>query len=867
MRHPRDIGVLRGVLPLGLAAALSLGWTLAEPADPEQESEVPPGTAIANRGDLSAAAAAADGRGAPLAKRHRAWLEEVDILLTEEERNYFLSLREDFRRDAFIEQFWKVRDPEPATVTNELKRNWKERVGTALSDWGTLRDDRARAFLLNGPPGPFRLPDGRQLSVCYHKTKEMEIWFYEGSDRTIKPHMLIFQQDEFKADTPYRVWKADTALRPASRRQLPTTDIALLCAEELLPWVMGFINEWYGDRYGFFVDDLLRATPLGASEWVETFAAQTTDLPPGAETFDIDLQVDFPGRNQLRTAVQGLVTVDPRVVDAEGARGRQTHHFLLTGEVVRNDRLLEQFRYEFEIPAGEGPIPLIFQRYVRPGPARILLKIEDLLGRRFAHADHVIKVPSPEGLASVRKAPEGEVFRLLAEANIAAANGQRTLQLMPPPEGEVQIGLVRFHALAVGDFERVEFQLDGKPLMAKRSPPYSVELDLGSAASAHRLGVVGYDEDGRVLARDEISVNQGGQRFRVRLSEPRTGGTYRDSLSAVATVEVPDGQKLDRLEIFLDEQRIATLYQEPFVQPILLEHDGLAYVRAVGYLQDGNSSETTVFFNTPEYFEQVDVQMVELHATVLGAGGRPITDLEQHDFRVLEDGVAQEIRRFQYVRDLPIHAGLLIDTSASMRDSLPFVTRAARRFVEETIAPKDRFTLLSFNYQPQVEIKFTSEVDRVSEALRTLRATSTTALYDSLIYALHYFDGIRGPRALLVLSDGEDEASHFDLESTLQVAQRAGVTIYVIGLREAARDRAARKILKRFADETGGQAFFIQNLEELPAIYQQIQDDLRSQYLIAYQSSSQKDKSQFRRIKVEVKGRGAEVRTLSGYYP
>ena len=865
MRQTHDIGVPWRVLCLALVAVVSVGWALADAEDSPDSVEVA-GEGADPNSPSQLVPALSQRQGAPLAKRHERWLEEVDILVTDEERQYFLSLREDFRRDAFIEQWWKVRDPEPMTVTNELKRSWGERVATALGDYGSLRDDRARAFLLNGPPGPFRLPNGRDVGICYHKTKELEIWFYNGSDRTQSPFMIIFQQQEFKARTPYRAWKNDTQIRPASRRQLPTTNVALLCAEELFPWVMGFIQEWYGDRYGFFIDDLLNTTPPSASEWVETFAAQTTDLPPGADTFDVGMEVDFPGRNQLRTAVQGLVTIDPTLVDAEGSEGDLTHHFLMTGEVVRHNKLLERFRYQFDIPAGEGPIPLIFQRYVRPGPARILLKIEDLLGRRFAHTDHVIKVPSPEGLQSVRKPPEGEVFRLLAEANRAAAAGQRTLRLMPPPEGKVQIGLVRFHAIAVGEFDLVEFQLDGKPLMAKRNPPYSLELDLGAAASSHRLGVVGFDEEGREVARDELSVNQGGQRFRVKLSEPKNGGEYSASLSAMAMIEVPDGQELDRVEFFLDEQRVATLYQEPFVQPILLDHDGLAYVRAVGYLADGNSAETTVFFNTPEYFEQVDVQMVELHATVLGAGGRPRTDLSEGDFRVLEDGELQEIKRFDYVRDLPIHAGLLLDTSASMRAALPRVTQAAQTFVEETITPKDRFTLLSFNYQPRVEMKFTSEVDEVSRALQTLRATSTTALYDSLIFALHYFDGIRGPRALLVLSDGEDEASHFDLESTIEVAQRAGVTIYVIGLKEAAQ-RGPRKILKRFADETGGQAFFVKELSELPAIYQQIQDDLRSQYLIAYQSSSIKDPSQFRKVKVEIKGSGAEVRTLSGYYP
>jgi len=362
-------------------------------------------------------------------------------------------------------------------------------------------------------------------------------------------------------------------------------------------------------------------------------------------------------------------------------------------------------------------------------------------------------------------------------------------------------------------------------------------------------------------------INQGGQRFRVRLIEPRADRTYEKSLSAVVQVEVPDGQQLERVEIFLDEQRMATLYQPPFVQAVLLERQGMAYLRAVGYLEDGNSTEDVVFINAPEYFERLDVQFVELYASVTGDGGRPLLDLGRQDFAVWEDGERQEIRRFEYVRDLPIHAALLIDTSASMEESLSQVAKAAGTFLEEAIEPKDRVTLMGFDSRPRVETRFTNDVSELAGALARLRSGGGTAIYDSLVYALHYFDGVKGPKVLLLLSDGKDEASHFDLDGALAVAHRIGVTVYVIGLRELARDKTAKKLLHRIARETGGRSFFIEDTAELPAIYQAIQEDLRSQYFIAYQSTSDKDPAELRLIRVEVDRRGAEVRTLNGYYP
>ncbi len=187
--------------------------------------------------------------------------------------------------------------------------------------------------------------------------------------------------------------------------------------------------------------------------------------------------------------------------------------------------------------------------------------------------------------------------------------------------------------------------------------------------------------------------------------------------------------------------------------------------------------------------------------------------------------------------------------------------------MEAAVEPKDRVVLIPFNHRPALDVRFTNRTEEIARALAALRAEGGTALYDSLVFALHYFDGIKGQRALLLLSDGEDESSRFDLEGALEMARRAGVTVYVIGLAEVARERAARKVLRQIADETGGRSFFVEDPAELPAVYDAILEELRSQYLIAYQSTSDKEPSLFRRIEVEVAERGAEVRTMSGYYP
>jgi VWFA-related protein len=800
----------------------------------------------------------------------RDWLVAVETLITDEELDYFFSLDENFRRGAFIDRFWQVRDPYPDTVRNEFRENWMSRVDDALDEFGSLTDARARFFMLNGWPNGILLITGRVLDRCWELDNEQEIWFYRRTDRVETEFAVYFFRPRFPPDSEYSAWLLDGAREPARRSRLPVTDPSLFCDSDAHKWAMERIT-YDTAYYRTLVAEHMKPPGPNSREWVATFAAETTVLPDGASTFDVETSFDFPGRKQSRTAVRGMVTVPTTALESREVAGQQIFQLLLTGEVVRDDRLFETLRYRFEMPMGAGveSVPLVFQRYLRPGTIRLLLKIEDLLGGRYAQQDLQLEIPSPTDLESVGWSPDSELFRRLQEAGEAAARGQTTIRIVPPPDDRIQVGPLRVNTVSAGEFARVQFFLDNRPLLTKRRPPFSVELNLGDTAAAHRLRVVAYDAAGEEVASDEISINQGGQRFRVRLVEPRAERTYEQSLSAVIQVEVPDGQELDRVEVFLDEQRMATLYQEPFVQPLLLQRPGLAYVRAVGYLADGNTTEDVVFINTPEYFEQLEVHFVELYATVTGGQGQSLRELTKDDFTVWEDGERQEIRRFEYVRDLPLHTALLIDTSSSMEedDALSRVADAALQFAKQTIEPQDRIALVSFDSRPRVESRFTNDVDQIEGALAGLEAHGSTAIYDALVFALHYFDGVKGPKALLLLSDGKDEASRFDLEGALAVAQRIGVTVYVVGLRDLARDRDAKKLLRRISRETGGQSFFIESPDELPEVYQAILEDLRSQYLIAYQSTSTKDPDQLRLIRVAVDRRGAEVRTLSGYYP
>jgi VWFA-related protein len=249
-----------------------------------------------------------------------------------------------------------------------------------------------------------------------------------------------------------------------------------------------------------------------------------------------------------------------------------------------------------------------------------------------------------------------------------------------------------------------------------------------------------------------------------------------------------------------------------------------------------------------------------------------VLGLEEGDFRVLEDGREQEIAKFELVEDLPITIGITIDTSGSMNEALGEAKRAASDFLERIITPRDRSFAVSFSDQPALLMPRTADVEAVEDALEDLVAAGMTSLYDAVITSLYYFRGVKGRRALVLLSDGEDTSSSIPWRDALEYARRSGVAIYSVGLDIGRLQSSVRGKLRELSQETGGRSFFINRAEELEGVYADIERELRSQYLLAYNSdrpatASEGAEDEFRSIEVKVKGSGLQARTISGYYP
>jgi Ca-activated chloride channel family protein len=278
----------------------------------------------------------------------------------------------------------------------------------------------------------------------------------------------------------------------------------------------------------------------------------------------------------------------------------------------------------------------------------------------------------------------------------------------------------------------------------------------------------------------------------------------------------------------------------------------------------------------PPFRSSVDV--IAMNVTVTDASRRYVTDLERQDFQVFEDGRPQELAFFQK-SGLPLALALLIDTSASMDQNLAVAQEAAVGFVR-ALGPDDVASVVDFNSRIQVRQDFTSDRSALESAIRRTTAGGSTALYNALYIALKELNKtIRDEplaesrrRAIVILSDGEDTSSVVGFDEVLDLAARSDTAIYAIGLLgRAIQDMRrptseAQFVLRRFAEQTGGRAFFPVDVKELAGIYGEIRTELSNQYFLAYESNNTRRDGQFRRIAVRVERPGAVARARPGYY-
>ena len=271
------------------------------------------------------------------------------------------------------------------------------------------------------------------------------------------------------------------------------------------------------------------------------------------------------------------------------------------------------------------------------------------------------------------------------------------------------------------------------------------------------------------------------------------------------------------------------------------------------------------------------VDLVSLNVTVSDPNGRFLTHLEPAAFQVFEDGVKQDVTFFNRA-NLPIALSLLLDTSASMEDKMQTAQEAAVGFARK-LRSSDQAQVVDFDSRVTIAQPFTNSLSELEGAIRRTAPGGSTSLHNAIYIALKELKKVQAGsteeihrQAIVVLSDGEDTSSLVSFEEVLELAKRSETAIYTIGLRSRGPERVRGAfnesdfVLRQLAQETGGKAFFARAVGELTGIYEQISDELSSQYMVGYTSKNPKRDGAWRRIVVRVSEAGAVARTKQGYY-
>jgi len=813
-----------------------------------------------------------------LPENWRVWIEdEVYPLITREQKQAFLALDTEAERRAFADRLWMLWGRQTG-YGSSFRWLYEERLVFARAEFESTSEDRARVLLIQGPPA-FRF-----LSKCTEFFNPLEIWGWPYVEGLGEDVVVLFYQTG--GTGRYRMWYGTEGRRVlyatmigAESRGVPLSGGTVMdspryrCPDgDTLMNLIATAEMWARDAtyLGAMTQfrPVERETEEGAASRFMEFSALVDDK---AEPLDFEVREDSWGADGGLVHMGFSISVNAQGLGTTPVGELDVVQLDVIGEVSRQSQMVDRFRYVFSVPAADDTLGLVVERFVRPGDYTLRLKVEDVHSNKAGVTEHSFTASTeptaePPGVAAALAA--ATVDEVDAVVDVDLAEVEQPLLKLVGPEGDAVSGVRRFEAVVREEVRKVRFTVNGEEVLVKNRAPFDVDLDLGPLPRLTTVAAIGYDAAGNELARDQLALNVGRERFYVRLLPLSPADTRDGKVRAVVDVNVPSDAELRQVEIYWNDRLLATVTEPPFEAWVALEGGGdFGYLRAVATMADGRVAEDLQFVNAPEFGTVVEVTAVELPVTVFDKGGKPVESLLQEDFRVREDGVEQVISAFSLHHDLPVRLGIVVDTSGSMATTLPTVQRVVMGFLRDLLRPQDRAFIETFSDRPDLLAAFTADFATLENALLAFFADRETALYDSVIMGLFQFSGVRGRKAMVVLTDGEDNTSSHDFEDVVGYAQRAGVTIYTVGIDLPATKVVPRWQLSKLAEITGGQAFFVSSDDDLEKIYAEIDRELRTQYLLAYTSSSQRPSDQLRKIEVELSQKKYKVRTISGYYP
>jgi Ca-activated chloride channel family protein len=293
------------------------------------------------------------------------------------------------------------------------------------------------------------------------------------------------------------------------------------------------------------------------------------------------------------------------------------------------------------------------------------------------------------------------------------------------------------------------------------------------------------------------------------------------------------------------------------------------YVRVSALLDDGSTTEDAVPLNGADVGERLEVRLRELYVVVTDRTGKPVRGLPRDRFRVRQAGVDQEIATFEDAGSMPLTVALAIDSSASMFRKLENVQRAAASLLRGGLSTRDSALLVDFDTKPRLVTRATNDLVSVARSLDLLRADGSTGLWEAVAFSLEQLGNVSGRKALIVYSDGVGEGEPFSYRTTLRLARRSGVPVYLIVTNAESVYRSGGSLrpyaskLRDVATASGGTVYFMRAEDDLTGVYHEILAELRSQYTLAFYP---KDQAQvWKEVRVDVQGDGLTARTVSGY--
>lgn len=465
--------------------------------------------------------------------------------------------------------------------------------------------------------------------------------------------------------------------------------------------------------------------------------------------------------------------------------------------------------------------------------------------------------------------------------NAGPTAGPAAIRIIPPAgghrerlSGRVEVQTLIIHPLITA----VEFFLDGSRTARVTKKPFTTDLELADPPREQALEVRGFDLQGKHLGSDRIVVNRLDVTFAVRILEirPEQAGEY--AMARVeASVSVPRSAKLERVEFYRGERLVealrdfgeATATGAPrtvAVESLMEWVPADGFVRVVASLADGREWEDAELLHGADYRSEIDVQLIQLQVLVTDRNGKPASTLRPEDFEVRENGARRPVEGLHLAADVPLVLGLAIDSSGSVLPIRDRLIEVSAGFLEAALTPGDRAFLVHFNDTVRVLQPLSGSKALLASMLRYVTPKGGTALNDAILFSLLQYRNEPGRRALVVVTDGYDEHSRSEPNQSAALAERLGLPIYVIQLEPLRawvlvansnrsrrmshsttarlRDhRRARQRLLRISERTGGRIFQIGRStgsapwpEQLATVFNEIQNDLRHQYVITYYS-------------------------------